>query len=166
MADHDRTAQAGAGLVDRIDYPLFVVTAHLDGEDSGCLIGFATQCSIQPFRYLACVSTANHTYRLATRTPALAVHLLGEGQRPLAELFGGTTGDMVDKFSQCSWRRGPAGSPVLDDCAAWIEGEVLDRVSLGDHLGLVLEPIDGARGSASGQLTLSMTEGLAPGHPA
>ena len=35
-------------LVNRLDYPMLVVTAEADGERAGCLVGFATQCSIQP----------------------------------------------------------------------------------------------------------------------
>ena len=66
-AEHEAAAPSAAsrGLVARLDYPMFVATGHHDGEDSGCLIGFATQCSIEPFRFLACISDANHTYRIA-----------------------------------------------------------------------------------------------------
>ena len=35
-------------LVGDLDYPMFIVTACADGERSGCLIGFATQASIDP----------------------------------------------------------------------------------------------------------------------
>src|SRR5688500_11613792 len=58
--NHD-TGQAGtspfARLSAKLDYPLYIVTttANDDGERSGCLIGFATQCSIHPPRFLACI---------------------------------------------------------------------------------------------------------------
>ena len=50
-------------LVGRLDYPMFVVTtvAADDGERSGCLVGFATQCSIHPPRWVVWLSLANHT---------------------------------------------------------------------------------------------------------
>ncbi len=35
-------------LTAAMDYPMFVVTAAAAGEQSGCLVGFATQCSIDP----------------------------------------------------------------------------------------------------------------------
>ena len=35
----------------------------------------------------------------------------------LAELFGGETGDEVDKFARCAWHEGPEGVPMLDGCA-------------------------------------------------
>ncbi len=75
-------------LVTRLDYPLFVATVAADQERDGCLVGFATQCSIHPPRFLACLSDKNRTYRLAERADTLAVHLVTEDERTLAELFG------------------------------------------------------------------------------
>lgn len=57
--------------------------------------------------------------------------------------FAGQPGDEMDKFRRCSWRRGPADLPILDDAAAWFAGEILDRFSLGDHVGHRLEPVAG-----------------------
>src|SRR5437764_12293688 len=69
-----------------LDYPMFVVTAADagTGERAGCLVGFATQCSIDPLRFLVCLSRANHTHRVAARSGMLAVHVLGVGQHHLA----------------------------------------------------------------------------------
>ena len=95
-------------LVGDLDYPMFIVTACADGERSGCLIGFATQASIDPSRFLVCLSHKNHTYRVAVRAELLAVHFVPEEAEDLVELFGGETGDEVDKFERCAWRPGPA----------------------------------------------------------
>jgi flavin reductase (DIM6/NTAB) family NADH-FMN oxidoreductase RutF len=82
-----------------LDYPLYIVTTAVQAERSGCLIGFATQCSIRPPRFLACLSKKNHTFELAQRAAVLAVHRVDEGRKQLAGLFGGETGDEVDKFA-------------------------------------------------------------------
>ena len=52
-------------LVDLLDYPMFVVTAHADGVEAGCLVGFASQTSIHPPRFLVGLSTKNQTFRVA-----------------------------------------------------------------------------------------------------
>src|SRR6478735_1115661 len=83
------------GFVDRLDYPMFIVTAAAAGtggrvDRSGCLVGFATQCSIEPERLLVCLSKKNHTYQVARTAVALGVHVPGARQRELAELFGTT----------------------------------------------------------------------------
>ena len=68
---------------------MLIVTAEVDGERAGCLVGFATQCSIQPPRFLVCLSRRNHTFRVAIRADTLTVHVVGPGDRALAARFGG-----------------------------------------------------------------------------
>ncbi len=153
-----------SSLSSALDYPLFVVTAAVDEQPSGCLVGFATQCSINPPRWLACLSDKNHTYRVARRAQALAVHLLGASQDDLASLFGEETGDMADKFAAVSWRWGHTGAPVLGDCAAWVEGDVLESYRFGDHCGFLLAPVDGGAGQRTGQYSFSQGRRLHPGH--
>lgn len=39
-----------------LDHPMYVVTAEADGERAGCLVGYASQCSIQPARFMVWLS--------------------------------------------------------------------------------------------------------------
>ena len=156
-----------APLTDRTDYPLYVVTADADGEKSGCLAAFVTQCSVRPPRILVCVSKADHTFRVAEHAPGLALHLLGEFQQDLASLFretstGGT--DTVDRFAQCEWRTGVTGAPVLAECAAWVEGSVLTMVGVGDHEEFVIAPKAGGPGHHTGRLMLREAQDQMAGH--
>jgi flavin reductase (DIM6/NTAB) family NADH-FMN oxidoreductase RutF len=145
---------------------MFIVTAlGRDGERAGCLIGFATQCSVKPPRFLACVSKENRTFDVVNKAENLVVHFLGSAQRPLAELFGGETGDEVDKFSLCEWSPGPGGVPVLDGVPGWFAGRVLDRHDLGDHIGLRLEPIEAEDRGGPLDLGFQDVKGIDPGHP-
>src|SRR3954447_14145394 len=102
-------------LVGDLDYPMFIVTVCAGGERSGCLVGFATQTSIDPSRFLVCLSPANHTYRRGRDAWHLGVHCAPEGRRALAELCGGEAGDYVDKCARCACREGSDGVPRLDD---------------------------------------------------
>lgn len=154
------------GLLAGLDYPMFVVTAG-DDEPAGCLVGFATQCSIGPARFLVCLSVKNHTYPVALRAGHLGVHLLESTQRHLAELFGSRTGDDTDKFADVRWRRGPHGVPLLDDCPHWIAGEVLSQHPLGDHVGFLLQPVAGSTDAAPFEpLMFSDVRDLDAGHGA
>jgi len=146
---------------------MFIVTALApDGERAGCLIGFATQCSIHPPRFLACISKENRTFDVVSRADEVVVHFLGQAQRELAELFGGETGDEVDKFELSEWSAGPGGIPVLAGVPGWFAGRVLDRIDLGDHVALWLEPV--AAEDAGGPLDLGFqaVKPVEPGHPA
>jgi flavin reductase (DIM6/NTAB) family NADH-FMN oxidoreductase RutF len=60
-------------LVATLDYPLYVVTTAVEGERAGYLIGFATQCSIHPPRFLACISNRNRACALARIVPRFFV---------------------------------------------------------------------------------------------
>jgi flavin reductase (DIM6/NTAB) family NADH-FMN oxidoreductase RutF len=121
--------------------PLAIVTAFDGRERSGCLVGFHTQCSIAPRRWIACISKRNHTYRVALGAQRLALHLLRGDQHGLAELFGGETGDVIGaeaKFARCAWHPDASGTPLLAGCD-WIAGPVLQRVDFGDHVGHLFE---------------------------
>src|SRR5918998_2707329 len=152
-------------LAGSLDYPLFIVTAT-DGErQEGCLIGFATQTSFDPARFLACLSRANRTFRFAQDVDALAVHLVAHDAIELVELFGGETGDEVDKFEHCAWSPGPRGLPILDDCPSWLAGEIRARHDLGDHMGFLLEPFE-ARYEPGDVVYFQRVKDVDPGHPA
>jgi len=158
MKDFDELAAA-------IEQPMYIVrTVNAEGERAGCLIGFATQCSIEPPRFLACLSKENHTFRVAQTASHLAVHVIGRENRDLAELFGGETGDEADKFSACDHHPGPHGVPLLDAVAAWFVGEVLARVDLGDHVGHVLAPV-AVQVARPDNLQSQDAAGIEPGHP-
>jgi flavin reductase (DIM6/NTAB) family NADH-FMN oxidoreductase RutF len=152
-------------LVGRLDYPMLLVTTAGGGERAGCLVGFATQTSIDPARFLACISDKNRTYRVAQEATAMAVHLVPDDRGDIAELFGGETGDDADKFAHAGWHDGPGGVPVLDACPSWFAGRILERIPLGDHVGHLLEPF-GGNDAGDGWLGFTRARQIDPGHEA
>jgi flavin reductase (DIM6/NTAB) family NADH-FMN oxidoreductase RutF len=148
------------------DHPMYIVTARTGDERAGCLIGFATQSSIDPPRFLACLSKKNRTYRVAHDASHLAVQLVPAGADALAELFGGETGDEVDKFARCAWHDGPLGLPILDECENWFAGSVADRLDLGDHVGFLLEPVAVEHGTQGRPFTFHRAKRIEAGHEA
>jgi flavin reductase (DIM6/NTAB) family NADH-FMN oxidoreductase RutF len=161
-----------AELVSQLDYSMFILTAAADGERAGCLIGFASQVSIDPPRFLACLSKKNRTFRVASASASasssqgavLVVHFVPADEEELAELFGGDTGDEIDKFARCEWLPGPEGVPILSALENWFAGRVLERLDFGDHVGFLLEPIDGEAGRGESTLTFHRAKWIEPGH--
>ena len=157
-----------AKLLGQSDAPLWILTVSTGEERSGCLIGFATQVSIDPARFLACVSRVNHTFNPAMRAEHVAVHVApppDDDPDGLAHLFGEETGDEIDKFARCRWEEGPEGQPVLAGAPGWFVGHVIARHDFGDHVGLVLDPV-AVEGTAHDALTLDDAKHLDAGHPA
>ena len=157
---------AFAAFAARLDEPVYIVTVAHAGTRAGCLIGFGEQVSIDPPRFLACLSDKNHTYRVAARGAGhLGVHLIPADRPDLAALFGGETGDEVDKFTRCAWHEGPHGVPLLDECGNWFVGRVLTRVDAGDHDAFLLEPV-AAEAEPQADFTFHRAKRIVPGHEA
>jgi flavin reductase (DIM6/NTAB) family NADH-FMN oxidoreductase RutF len=158
-------AEAFDTLVGRLDYPMFIVTVGDERERAGCLVGFATQCSVDPPRFAVCLSKNNRTFRVANDVDAMGVHVVPEDAGDLAGLFGGETGDDTEKFARCEWQPGPSGIPVLERCPAWFAGSVLERLDAGDHMLFLLEPFAGEAGEG-GQFSSLLAMRIEPGHEA
>jgi flavin reductase (DIM6/NTAB) family NADH-FMN oxidoreductase RutF len=164
--DGGPTEQAFHALVGDLDYPMYIVTAA-DGERrDGCLVGFATQTSVSPPRFLVCLSSRNLTYEIACRTEVLGVHLVPHDAGDLARLFGSQSGHDVDKLERCEWRPGPGGVPILAECENWFAGRVLERVPAGDHDAFLLEPVAAERGRPATELTFRRAKRMEPGREA
>jgi flavin reductase (DIM6/NTAB) family NADH-FMN oxidoreductase RutF len=163
VVDHD----AFDALVAASDTAMIVVTAADGDERSGCLVGFHTQSSIEPRRYAIWISKANHTLAVAQRASHLAVHFLDARDEALAELFGGETGDEVDKFSAVAWEPGPGGVPMLTDCPSRV---VLRRVATedlgGDHICFECEPVEAWDRDDYRPLRYTSVKDIDPGHEA
>ena len=159
-------AQGDPTLTNAFTGPVYIATACADGRRAGCLVGFATQVSIEPERFLVCISRANATFPVAMAAARLGVHAVTEAERGLAELFGGETGDEVDKFARCVWEQAEDGTPLLTGCPTWFLGPIVDRVDLGDHVGCVVEPERWHGGGSIVQLSERDLAEVEPGHPA
>ncbi len=138
---------------------MFIATVPGDG----CLVGFATQCSIDPLRFLACLSNKNRTYRLARDASHMAVHVVPDDRKDLAELFGGETADDVDKLARSEWREGPGGVPLIAGCP-YLAGRVLDQVDVGDHVAFIIDVTETEGGESA--MGFQRARAIEPGHDA
>jgi len=155
-----------AQLTGELDYPMIIVTTvSRSGERAGCLVGFHTQCSIDPLRWAVFLSVENHTYRAALDAEALAAHFPSADDHDVAALFGSVTGDEADKFAGCEWTEGPHGVPLLTRCPVRFVGRVHDIVdSGGDHVCFVLDPIAAEHPELLHPLTFQATRDVQAGH--
>jgi flavin reductase (DIM6/NTAB) family NADH-FMN oxidoreductase RutF len=153
-------------LVGNLEYPMFIVTARAGSEPLGCLVGFATQTSIDPPRFAVCLSHHNRTFRRGHDAELLGVHCVPATAEALAELFGGETGDDVDKFERCAWHEGPGGVPLLDECPNRFVGRVLWRANAGDHDAFLLEPVAAEVGSGEDEFSFHRAKRIDAGHEA
>lgn len=147
--------------------PLIVVTTCAEGQPAGCLVGFHGQSSIEPRHYSVWLSKANHTYRTALRSTQLAVHFVTEDQFDLAEHFGTTSGEDIDKFAGLSFDEGPGGVPLLAALPHRLVGARLAMLDLGgDHACVELAVEDAQTDGDFEPLRFRAARHLTPGHEA
>ena len=155
------TSEAFDALVSGVDYPMFIVTAAADGEQSRMsdrLFHPGKHRPRSPAR--DAVEAQPHVPGRATdRHPCRAFP--PHDNHDLAELFGEETGDNTDKFQACDWTAGPAGAPVLEGVRGWVAGRVVARLDAGDHVAHVLDTIE-AQAFAAGPRT-DVSDGPRPG---
>ena len=119
---------------------------------------------MDPLHFLACISKQNATYLVARAAARLGVHAVPKAERELAALFGGETGDEIDKFARCKWIETTDGTPLLVACPSRFLGRVLERIDLGDHLGMVIAVEETWHGHEVAHLTARDLARLEPGH--
>ncbi len=79
----------------------------------------------------------NYSYTLAQDCTHFVVHILSVGQQDTALHFGRQSGRDTDKLLGYSSQPGISGVPILEDCLAYLECEVVFRRQFGDHMVLM-----------------------------
>ena len=92
--------------------------------------------------------------------------MVPEDATELVELFGGETGDEVEKFERCAWREGPEGLPIIDACSSWFAARILGWLDAGDHEAALLDPFDANKGHGDDPFPFHRAKRIEPGHEA
>ena len=161
---NEELAETLVSIAGRLNYPMVVVTTLDRGRPVGCLVGFSSQSSMEPFRYTVFLSVKNHTFDAVGVGSTVYVGFLAADDFAVAQLFGEETGDEIDKFEHCEWRAGPGGVPILTGVSTWMVGRVVDRRATGDHHAFTIDPTHAAAGEWPRQLGLQDVKDLDAGH--
>lgn len=111
-----------------------VVTAQGPREPVGFTATSLTSVSLKPPMVSFAVARTASAWRTLSRSPRLAVHLLGRDQDRLATTFA-TSG--INRFAGLDWSPGVDGEPMIAGCAAYLSCRVARHVPAGDHVVLL-----------------------------
>lgn len=118
-----------------------IVTARSpEGEPFGLTVNALTSVSLNPRLLLVCVHREASTHDPLLDSGHFAVNILRRGQEALAVRFADA--EVQDRFRDLPARDGPSGSPIIHGTLGWLECQVTEVFSGGDHsivLGEVLE---------------------------
>lgn len=142
-------------------YGIYVLTTAHGKEMNGMIASWATQVSYEPPLLLAAVHPNRYSHNLIRKSGAFALHVIAKEQKELLSRFKGP--DPAAKFSDIAWHRGKSGSPILQDCLAYLDCEVKESFTPGNHTLFIGEIIDARRISDGAALDTADYEGMYTG---
>jgi flavin reductase (DIM6/NTAB) family NADH-FMN oxidoreductase RutF len=109
-----------------------VVTTLDDEEQPQAVTATAfSSVSLDPPLCLVCIDRRGRTYRPLLFKRRFAVNILRSDQAWISAEFASA---QPDRFARVAWRPGRAtGCPLIEDALAWMECEVVEVHSGGDH---------------------------------
>ncbi len=116
-----------------------VTTSASDGTPVGFTANSFTSVSLDPPLLLVCLSNTLNCLEAFEQAQHFAVNILSSSQQDVSNTFAAYDGD---RFEKASHRTGNNGCPLLNDCCAWFECKIHQRVDAGDHtiyIGKILD---------------------------
>ena len=145
----------------RMTYGIYVLTTRVDDRINGMIASWVTQVSYEPPLVMAAIHPNRYSHDLVDKGKGFALHIIDREQKELLKIFKGP--DPQKKFSKMDWQPGKTGSPILNDCLAWLELTVTEVHEPGNHTLFIGEIIDGGvRNSGTPLCTLDY-EGMYTG---
>jgi flavin reductase (DIM6/NTAB) family NADH-FMN oxidoreductase RutF len=112
-----------------------VVTTHdANNNPLGFTANSFTSVSIDPPLVLVCMANSSANYDVLVNADRFAINVLCEQQKEISNTFARP---VDDRFSTVNWRKGPHGSPVIEDVSAWFDCSSFKQVEAGDHVILI-----------------------------
>lgn len=108
-----------------------VVTAM---DEAGAPVGFTansfSSVSLDPPLLLVSIAKSSGSLAAFTKGTGFAINILSETQKDVSNTFARPVGD---RFAAVEWRKGPAGSPLIEGVSAWFDCALHQVVEAGDH---------------------------------
>jgi flavin reductase (DIM6/NTAB) family NADH-FMN oxidoreductase RutF len=151
-------------LFAHLDAPLFLLTAHHEGVESGMIATWVMSSTLREdrSRIVAVLSPDGLTAELIKASRRFVLHLLCREQLELVPHFGLQSGRDTDKFSRLVFSRSPHRLPILHGTCGWSECEVLDTFESADRLVVMATGRQHQVSEARTHLTLNEAYELLP----
>src|SRR5262245_11586879 len=128
--DPDRQLAAALG---RVASGIFVVTVARDGVATGMLASWVQPCSFQPPRLTLAVQPKRAIVELLTAGAEFTLNILESSQTDIVAHFGKGFALNEDAFLGLSVERRDDVAPVLLEALAYLDCQVVARITAGDH---------------------------------
>lgn len=117
-----------------------VVTTR-NGEDfTGLTVNTLTSVSLDPQIVLISITRESIPSRALSTAGRFAVSILSVEQEAISNIFA--TAPMDERFSKVELELTESGLPIVKDCMAHLEANIIDTVDAGDHTLFLAEVTD------------------------
>ena len=125
-----------------------VVTMQTAEKRHGLTVSGFLSISPEPPLVLISIGQELASDALLHASGAYAISLLRDDQTELSDRFAGRLGE-IDRFEGVATHTAATGSPILEDCLAWLDCRIVSSQVVGDHTLFVGEVVAaGVNGAA------------------
>lgn len=121
----------------KIAYGLYIVTAHADGRDNGCVSNTLEQLTENPDQVSVCLNKSNLTAEMIQKSGMLTASIISEkADFSLFKRFGFQSGRTADKFKDFGGCKRVANGTmaITEGTNAFISVKVSQSIDLGTHI--------------------------------
>jgi flavin reductase (DIM6/NTAB) family NADH-FMN oxidoreductase RutF/rubredoxin len=128
----------------KLSYGLYVVGAKSGDKLNGYIANTVFQVTAEPAQLAVSCSKDNITANMIDESGAFSVSVLQKDARQkVISTMGYKSGSRINKFDGFNFIEGMSSSPILtDDCIAWFDCKVVQKVDIGSHILFIAEVID------------------------
>lgn len=138
-----KEAEVDPSVFHKFSYGLFVLSAHADGKDNGCIINTAAQLTSTPGRINIAVNKANFTHDMIMKTGVFNLSVLAEDASfDIFKRFGFASGKDTDKFAGFEENAARSANGLLyvtQGTNAFMSAKVIDSHDYGTYTLFVAE---------------------------
>jgi flavin reductase (DIM6/NTAB) family NADH-FMN oxidoreductase RutF len=116
----------------RLSYGVYVISARQAETVNGLTMRMVSQVSQRPPRLALAMAKVRLTHQFIMESKAFVVNVLAEGQELIGGHFGLRTGRDMNKFAGIEYETGVTGAPILTDCSAFMECQLVASHDMGN----------------------------------
>ncbi len=120
----------------RMLYPMraCLITSRHEGKDNIMSATWVFPLSMDPPLFGVSVSPKRHSFQMIKEGKAFGINIPGADLEEAVKICGTKSGRDCDKFAEAKLtREGGTRVPLIAECLASIECELVDSIGLGDH---------------------------------
>ncbi len=128
-------------VVEKFTYGIYLLTCRYREVNHGMIVSWVSQISYDPPLLVTCVKKTRRILPVLEETGHFALHVLENTQKVILSSFKHP--DPTERFSGLSYQILPTGVPVLTNVLGYVECEIKEKYTPGDHVLVIGEILSG-----------------------